>query len=133
MVVIQNPEKGETSYPPEWLSKVTKEQNQSEETIIECNNTEEIETTELIWLSERAEVDPDSNSWITLNNNTYPSNLSSDKPMAGDFVQIISGTAKGLSGKIQVATNKGGIVVTEQGNRWVLWSDCQVTEKLLIN
>lgn len=316
MVVIQNPEKGETSYPPEWLSKVIKEQNQSEETTIECNNTEKIETTELIWLSERiaynyepksqqilkayifgnnqskaerwarflaetttianqatterniindqfkyqvtlegiqladlqkltevnlntnhpysvwgeapirpieaackpsnwwkfqltadlktikefeawetakeefyqlvnqgdkrqvvladsnhkillfwkqglpteispectqyesgetdlepknlvaeidAEVDSDSNSWITLNNNTYPSDLTSDKPMIGDFVQIISGTAKGLSGKIQVATNKGGIVVTEQGNRWVLWSDCQVTEKLLVN
>ncbi|MFB2897782.1 hypothetical protein ACE1CI_33110 [Aerosakkonemataceae cyanobacterium BLCC-F50] len=316
MVVIQHPEKGETSYPPEWLSKFTKEQNQPEETIIECNNTEEIETTELIWLSERiaynyepksqqilkayifgnnqskaerwarflaetttianqattekntindqfkyqvtlagiqladlqkltemnlntnhpysvwgeaplrpiepackpsnwwkfqltadlksikefeawetakeefyqvvnqgdkrqvvladsnhkillfwkqglpteispeceqyesgetdlepenlvahidAEVKSDSNSSITLNNNTYPSDLSSNKPMIGDFVQIIAGTAKGLSGKIQVATNKGGIVVTEQGNRWVLWIDCQVTEKLLIN
>ncbi len=44
----------------------------------------------------------------------------------GDRVRI---KASGLEAEVSVATEKGGIVITSEGNRWVLWSDCEIIER----
>lgn len=44
----------------------------------------------------------------------------------GDRVRI---KASELEAEVSVATEKGGIVVTSEGNRWVLWSDCEIIER----
>ena len=55
-----------------------------------------------------------------------------DTPMEGDFVRIVSGHYAGLSGEATTVSRKGGIIATEQGNRWVIWTDCEVTQKPLV-
>lgn len=37
--------------------------------------------------------------------------------------------ASKLEAEVSVATEKGGIVITSEGNRWVLWSDCEIIER----